>query len=117
MLDIGPSALGHGRHVEAVALGNERGFVLTKAIEGAVALGKDGKTAVDAIAGVDKNPKAVGANAGQLRDDAIDALGNLASKSDTVAVTVLDDLIKDEKNKNMGQKNRAKQALKKINDR
>ena len=29
----------------------------------------------------------------------------------------LDDLIKDEKNKNMGQKNRAKQALKKINER
>ena len=88
-----------------------------RAIEGVVAMGKDGKPAVEAIAGVVKNPKAVGANANQLRDDAIEALGNLATKDDSAAITALDDLIKDEKNTNMGQKNRARQALKKINAR
>ena len=38
MLYVRPAALGHGRHIEAVALGDERGFRFSEAIRWAVAL-------------------------------------------------------------------------------
>jgi HEAT repeat protein len=86
------------------------------AITYVVKMGKEGHSAVPALAGVVKAPKGVG-DVGRLRIDAINALGTLATKEDSTAISVLDNIVKDEKIRNNQLKNACRQALKKINER
>jgi len=78
-----------------------------------VKLGKAGHVAVPPLAETVKNPRAAGQDGQQLRLEAIGALGQLATTSDKAAVTVLDDLAKDEKG-NKQVKNAATKALQAI---
>ncbi len=70
-------------------------------------------SAVPALAEVVKSPKARG-DARLLRQDAVAGLGNLAKASDSSALAVLNEIINDEKNRDMGLKNQCRQAVKKI---
>jgi HEAT repeat protein len=87
------------------------------AVGAVVPMGKEAHSAVSALAEVVKKPNARGREAGPFRIDAINALGTLATKEDTAAITVLDDIVKNPKERNNQLKNACRQALKKINAR
>jgi HEAT repeat protein len=88
-----------------------------RAIEVVLPKGKAARAAVPALTDTVKTPRARGQEARQLRLDAIAALGGLATAADKAAVSTLDAIIKDEKLRDMGLKNAARQALKRIQAR
>jgi HEAT repeat protein len=87
------------------------------AIGAVVPMGKEAHSAVPTLAEVVKKPNAKGREAGQFRLDAINALGNLATKEDSTAIAALDSIVNNEKERNKQLKNQCRQALKKINAR
>jgi HEAT repeat protein len=87
------------------------------AVGAVVPMGKEAHSAVSALTEVVKKPNARGREAGQFRIDAINALGTLATQEDKAAVTVLDNIVKNPKERNNQLKNACRQALKKINAR
>jgi len=60
-----------------------------------------------------KNPKGPG-DVNMLRRETVQALGTLAKASDSSALAVLNEIINDEKNRDMNLKNQCRAAVKKI---
>ena len=90
-----------------------------KAVTAVLAQGTEATRAIPALTAAVKNRKGVG-NGQELRRfrvDAIKALGQLATRDDSTTITVLDDLLKDEKLRDKQLKNAASQALKRIQAR
>ncbi len=88
-----------------------------KAVETVLQQGSEARKAIPALAATVKNPKAVGREGRQLRLDSIRALGRLASKDDSTAVSVLEAIVNDAKSRDRQLKNTAAQALKQIQAR
>jgi HEAT repeat protein len=88
-----------------------------KAVEVVLPMGKEAHSAVPALAAAVKSGKATGRDAGIFRIDAVNALSTLATKDDSAAITVLDNIVKDEKQRNKQLKNACSKALQQIKAR
>jgi HEAT repeat protein len=88
-----------------------------KAIEVLLPNDKDARSAIPALAQVVRKPGARGQEGRLLRIDAVNALGRLANGTDRAAVSALNDIVKDEKLRDMQLKRAATQALKKVQAR
>jgi HEAT repeat protein len=75
------------------------------------------KTAVPALTQVVKKPDAMGPGARQLRIEAVQALGRMATSADKATITTLDAIAKNAKLQDNQLKNAAKQALSSIKGR
>jgi HEAT repeat protein len=88
-----------------------------KAIEGLLAQETGAKKAIPALTEVVKRAPPGGQDGRQLRIDAVNALGKIATKSDKAAVAALDAIAKNEKLRDNQLKTAVSRALKSINDR
>lgn len=88
-----------------------------KALAAVLPHGKAAAPAIPALTETVKTGRVRGQDGRQLRLDAVEALGRLASSRDRAVVTVLDEIVKDEKLMDNQLKGTSRQALRKIQAR